>query len=183
MVTLEQLKENSLKYHTYSEWLFQNPEDYLEAKANGWLEAIREYHSLTLEPNSGIKLNVPKVVFKQKPVLELNPFDERFDIKGDFDERVIHKPVKIKNYNMSTTETKTTETKKNRKWSLESCKADAAKYKSRSEWFKNSPSACLAARKNGWIDQCLPVKEKAVKAEKTTTTTDNTATPAPAATN
>src|SRR3989304_4262817 len=39
-------------------------------------------------------------------------------------------------------------------WSVERCKADAAKYKTRTEWQDNSNSAYTAAAKNKWLDIC-----------------------------
>ena len=39
------------------------------------------------------------------------------------------------------------------KWTLEACKADAAKYKTRNEWRKNS-NAYEKARREKWLDEC-----------------------------
>lgn len=40
------------------------------------------------------------------------------------------------------------------KWTLETCKSDALKYKSRMEWVKNSIGAYSAAHKKGWLEEC-----------------------------
>lgn len=40
------------------------------------------------------------------------------------------------------------------KWTLEACKKEAKKYKTRSEWFKAKNSGYSAAYKRGWIDVC-----------------------------
>ncbi len=45
-------------------------------------------------------------------------------------------------------------------WILETCKSDAKRYKSRSEWQKFSVSAYQAARRNGWLDECCEHMEK-----------------------
>lgn len=47
-----------------------------------------------------------------------------------------------------------TNTYKNIYWTLEKCKEDALKYKSRTEWRNASPSACNASCKNGWFEEC-----------------------------
>ena len=39
-------------------------------------------------------------------------------------------------------------------WTLETCKEDALKYTSKSEWSKNSGSAYVVATKNKWLDEC-----------------------------
>jgi hypothetical protein len=44
-------------------------------------------------------------------------------------------------------------TKKNY-WTLERCKEDALKYKSRSEWSNNSAGAYHSSKKNGWYKEC-----------------------------
>lgn len=44
--------------------------------------------------------------------------------------------------------------KPNNHWTLETCKEDALKYKSRIEWELNNSSAYSIALKNGWIDEC-----------------------------
>ena len=45
-------------------------------------------------------------------------------------------------------------------WTLENCKKDAAKYKSRSEWENRSGSAYNKARSMGWLDQCCDHMER-----------------------
>jgi predicted GIY-YIG superfamily endonuclease len=45
----------------------------------------------------------------------------------------------------------------NYKWTKEKCKEEAKKYKSRSEFGKNSSGAYNAALKNNWIDEFFPV--------------------------
>ena len=44
--------------------------------------------------------------------------------------------------------------KPNGYWTLESCRDDAARFQYRSDWFKDSASAYLAARRNGWLEHC-----------------------------
>jgi very-short-patch-repair endonuclease len=39
-------------------------------------------------------------------------------------------------------------------WTLERCKADALKYKSRTEWSKAKPSGYSVAAKKGWLKEC-----------------------------
>ena len=39
--------------------------------------------------------------------------------------------------------------------SLESCKADAARFKRRSDWTRESSAAVQAAKKHGWFDECV----------------------------
>ena len=45
-------------------------------------------------------------------------------------------------------------------WTLERCKIDAARFSSRGEWSKNSPSAYMAAYRNKWLNECCPSKER-----------------------
>ena len=44
--------------------------------------------------------------------------------------------------------------KPNGYWTLELCKLEALKYKSRSEWGKNHPSSYSISLKNKWLDEC-----------------------------
>jgi hypothetical protein len=53
-----------------------------------------------------------------------------------------------------------------RKWTKEKCSDEALKCKTRSEYFKNSPSY-HSARKNGWIDEiCSHMKRYTIKQQK-----------------
>ena len=49
---------------------------------------------------------------------------------------------------------KTKVCKPNGYWTLDTCKGDAVRFQHRSDWFKDSPSAYLAAQRNGWLEQC-----------------------------
>lgn len=40
------------------------------------------------------------------------------------------------------------------RWTLEECKADAAKYSTKRSWLKNSSGAHHAASRRGWLDKC-----------------------------
>jgi len=40
------------------------------------------------------------------------------------------------------------------RWTLENCKLEALKYKSRTEWSKGSASSYSIAHKRGWFDEC-----------------------------
>ena len=44
--------------------------------------------------------------------------------------------------------------KRRTKWTLEKCKEDALKYKTRSEWHNKSNRAYHAAHHNGWLKKC-----------------------------
>lgn len=46
-------------------------------------------------------------------------------------------------------------TKKSFIWTLEACKADVEKYKTRGKWSRST--GYYYARKNGWLDECIPL--------------------------
>lgn len=50
-------------------------------------------------------------------------------------------------------------------WSLESCKQDALKYKTKKEWRKESNGASMAAYKNGWFDECTAHMNEIIKSK------------------
>ncbi len=57
-------------------------------------------------------------------------------------------------------------------WTLDACKKDALKYKSRTEWVQRSPGAYSSARTKGWIDECC-VHMRVRKLENGTWTLEN----------
>lgn len=68
---------------------------------------------------------------------------------GWFDDCVINKPNKNKeptreNHNRIYI----------RKWTEEACRIEGLKYKSRSEWMRNSPSSYKSARLFGYYEEC-----------------------------
>lgn len=46
------------------------------------------------------------------------------------------------------------------KWSLEKCKIDALKYKTRKDWLKGSSSAYHKAMSKGWLEECCSHMER-----------------------
>lgn len=53
-----------------------------------------------------------------------------------------------------------------KKWTLSSCKEQALKYKTRSEWDLNSESSYYTARKNGWLEECCKHMKKSKTAKR-----------------
>lgn len=51
-----------------------------------------------------------------------------------------------------------------RKWTIDRCKTDALKYKTRKEWYVKEPNAYHAARRNGWLNEV--VKHMVTKRER-----------------
>ena len=54
------------------------------------------------------------------------------------------------------------------KWTLETCKADAARFSRRGEWAKASQSAYVVAHKNGWLKDCCAHMQIVVNRDKWT---------------
>jgi hypothetical protein len=48
-------------------------------------------------------------------------------------------------------------------WTLEKCKEEVTKFKSKSEWRSKSGSSYTIALKNGWIDECCPHIKNLIK--------------------
>ena len=49
-----------------------------------------------------------------------------------------------------------------RKHTLESCKENASKYKTRNEWQKNDSASYFSAKNYGWLNECMPKKIKSL---------------------
>lgn len=41
-------------------------------------------------------------------------------------------------------------------WTFERCLEDAKRFNSRNQWDRNSRGAFQSARRNGWMDLCMP---------------------------
>ena len=55
------------------------------------------------------------------------------------------------------------ETKPHGYWTLELCKAEALKHKTKSKWQKGSSGSYNSARKHGWMDECTTHMTKSLK--------------------
>lgn len=138
--TLEKCKEDALKYKTRKEWS-ENSKGYNRCHSNGWLteccqhmKFIRNYRVWTKDDciNDALK-------YKTRSEWYNNSYAYKIASKnGWLDDCCGHMQVIIKPNNY---------------WTLERCKEDALKYKTKKEWAKNS-SGYNRCREKGWLDEC-----------------------------
>jgi hypothetical protein len=140
---LEHCKEDALKYKTRSEWQKENASAYLTARKNGWLEVCCEHMPPAGKPRGYWTLErCQEDALKYKNKTEWRKESPAYGAaikNGWLDVCCAHMDLlrSPKSY-----------------WTLEECKADALKCKTRSEWQETSKPAYGAARKNGWLELC-----------------------------
>ena len=137
--TLESCKESASKYKTRGEW-FKNEKKYYEtAQRKGWLDECcinmesRKKHTLESCKKNALE-------YKTRTQWAKNDFStySTAQKKGWLDECCINmKPVLII-----------------KKYTLESCKESASKYKTKVEWLKNEKNYYEKAQREGWLDEC-----------------------------
>ena len=138
--------EEAKKYKTRSEWGKKSAGSYLAAKRNGWFDECTS-HMIRDRVKSGhwyVKENCIEEAKKYKTRTEWSKKSNtsyNFARKHDwFDECTVHMVSKRV---------------KNGYWTKERCIEEAKKYKTRTEWQKNSSSSYGAARKHDWFDECI----------------------------
>jgi hypothetical protein len=141
----ENCLEEALKYDNVKDWRFNSQTSYESARKNGWYEECTE-HMIIRIPNLKncwtlelCKAEALKCMTITEWVKNSNSSYLYARRKEWLEECTKHmdKPHKPKEC-----------------WTLELCKAEALKYKTRTEWKNNSKSSYQSARKNGWLDEC-----------------------------
>ncbi len=144
--TLEMCKEIALKHKTKSEWQINNSASYSIARKRGWLDEccihmennyVKNYWTKERCIESAKKYNTVKDWKMNEP----SGAEASARRNGWMNECTAHmiqirKPIGY--------------------WTKERCIESARKYKTRVEWAKGEDkSACHAAQKNGWYDECV----------------------------
>ena len=139
--TLESCKESASKYNTRSEWRKNDNSCYQTARNNGWYDEccanmnyMRKKHTLQSCKENAFKYKTKSEWKKNNASVYQTAYKN-----GWIDECCV---------NMTSLRGRKI------KHTLESCKENASKYKSRSEWIKNDISIYQTARGNGWLEEC-----------------------------
>ena len=147
--TLEDCKEDALNYKTRGEWQIvtnsTSKRTYATAHSQGWLEECCAH--------------MPKPRLRNKWTLEACKENAlRYNSRGEWNKK------SQSAYNKANNEgwldkccsymPKKMESNKNVKWTIETCKEDALKYKARGEWSRLSGSAYRRAHGKGWLEEC-----------------------------
>jgi hypothetical protein len=136
--TLELCKLDAAKHKTISEWRMSSA--YPAAVKNGWLVECRKAFDV-------------KITLKECKVDALN-YSSRTEWRLN-SSRIFNQAKKNDWLNECCGHMKRTKSARQKKnYSLEECKKDALKYKTKSKWMESSSSICAYARKNDWLDKC-----------------------------
>ena len=142
--TLERCKESALKYNSKMEWKSGDKSAYQTSVKNKWLDECC-VHMVTKTKPSGYwnlercKEDALKYSSKSEWCSNSGSAYASALKNGWVDECCVHMVTK---------------TKPSGYWTLERCKEDALKYKTRKDWAVNSVSGYLIAHKNNWILEC-----------------------------
>lgn len=136
--TLLMCKEDALKYKRRSDWANNKGGGYAAAIKNGWLDECCKHMTSKLRWTLE---RCKEDALKYKTKIEWRNISTGYSTankNGWMDECCKHM---ISSRNPSGY------------WTLERCKEDALKYKTKKKWAANS-SAQSAAQKNGWTEEC-----------------------------
>ena len=141
----EKTKEEAKKYKTRKEFSNGSPSAYGSALRNKWLDDYTWFlSSRELRDRKWTYDTTKAEAMKYKSKIE-------FSKGSPGASNAAHKNNWIKDYDWFTRPVVY-----NKKWTYETTKEEAKKYKSRSEFEDNNGSAYDAARKNKWLDEFFP---------------------------
>lgn len=141
--------EEALKYTSRSEFAEQNGSAYEVARRNQWLKDYTWFEE------------------KQKPSGYWSNYENCYNValkcktKSDFIKKFNAAYVSSRNNGWLNDYTwfNIKRIAHNQKWFIENVKAEAAKYKTRTEFCRKARGAYKAAIQNGWIDSLFPTKK------------------------
>lgn len=141
--TKEKCKEEALKYNSRSEFYKKSPSAYNKSIKMGWIDEICESMVVLKKPD--------RYWTKEKCKEEALKYNSKIEFKLG----------SISSYIVSTKNGWTDEIcshmvnlrKSVGYWTKEKCQEEALKYNSRTEFQKNSVSAYVRSRKEGWLDE------------------------------
>jgi superfamily II DNA or RNA helicase len=144
--TLDRCKEESSKYKTKTEWKKNSVGSYNATYKNSWINECCSHMKELNKPNSYWTFDRCKeYALKYKTRTEWAK-----NSAGSYNATQRNKWVYEFCFHMINSR------KPRNYWTLDRCKEEVLKYKTRTEWRKNSSNSYDAARKNGWINECYP---------------------------
>lgn len=140
--SIEKCKEEAIKYKTRNEWQLAGNGSYTVARLNGWLDKCC-FHMVERKPNG--YWTVEKC--KKEAVKYTSKSEWKEHSEGAYNHviskgwmtkvaphMVVHQP--------------------NGYWTLEKCKKEALKYKTKVEWKENSSQSYSASHRHDWYKEC-----------------------------
>tara|TARA_R110000796_G_scaffold58413_4_gene134890 strand:+ start:36819 stop:37721 length:903 start_codon:yes stop_codon:yes gene_type:complete len=135
------------QYKSLSEWMRDNPKDYIIACRNGWLVDICEKFGWEQHKKSHRYWTKERCVKDAKEYKSIKEW--RINGTSSYS-------ISVKNgwlvdiYNKFGWEI----TNPKGYWTKEKCITEAKKFKTRNEWYLKSSTTYSTAVKNGWLDEC-----------------------------
>ena len=142
--TKEKCLEEALKYNTINDFYNNCSGAYISSKKNDWYEEITK-HMIKLE-------NYNKIWYKENCRIEALKYNTR----GEFNKysASAYQSARVNNWLNEICQHMKAIYKPHGYWTLETCKADAKKYISISEWHYNSACAYRYAREHNYLKEC-----------------------------
>lgn len=153
--TFERCVEEALKYKNTTEWVKASPSSYAAARRNGWLKECSSHFEVRMKPRgywTKKRCQAEAKKFKtttawQRASGQSYTLSRQNGWLKEFTAHMI-KNAKPEGY-----------------WTKERCKANAKKYKTKTEWTKFGMGAVDAARRNGWYEECTAHMKNGYKKE------------------
>jgi hypothetical protein len=141
--TLESCFQEALKHKTIRDWYNANSSSVVVARRNGWMDVCTMHMDRLWEKKWTLeicKANALNYKLRSEWAKKSKNAYTAAMMNGWLDECCAHmiNPKRVKDGH----------------WTLETCKADALKYKTKTEWRKYSAGAANAAWKKGWWEEC-----------------------------
>ena len=147
--TLELCKQEALKYKSKKEWKEKSRNSMIVAYRNGWIEECCVHMIEKQKPKNYWTLErciEDALKYKTRKSWEKNSSAYSKALAcGWLDECCKHmkRQRNVQNF-----------------WTLERCKLEALKFKSKKEWNLNSMASYSKATKSGWVDECCKHMKK-----------------------
>jgi len=139
--TIEQCKEDSLKYKSKTEWFKKSNTIYCVAKINGWSNECCQH----MKGNKTYGCVADALRFKNESTWKKESKDMYTLAKTNGWLETCQKHMS--HHNPSGR-------KKNGYWTKKRCINECCKYKTKSEWIFSCGSSYNIARSNGWLEDC-----------------------------
>jgi hypothetical protein len=143
-LTLNECKTEALKYKTRKEWRHSHLPSYSKACREKWINELC-FHMVRISKPKGYwtlrKCKKESLKYKSKAEwLSKHPATYNASVKNRWHSLCCEHMIVIK--------------KQSGYWTLEKCREEALKYKTKKEWHLHNRSSYVVATRNKWIKEC-----------------------------